>query len=358
MNIKEIINKHQIMKYPNVIGYSNKLQKKIRQGKVTEIDSIRIYVTKKIPKEQLRKDELIPSELEGIPTDIIEIGKIKKLQGFKSRYRPSPCGVSTSRADENAAGTIGWFMIDEDGNPYLLSNNHVWAKENDGAPGDKIVQPGLLDGGDPENDVIAELYDFISIDFTGNPNRVDVAIATPYLNDVWASIIELGGVINKIAPSVDLTAIKCGRSTGVTKGSITDDSATLNVEYSKGTALFEDVFIVQGEGVIVQGGDSGSPVLSEDMKFLGLLFAGNEEGTTFVACKAANIESEFQSKLAKKIWVLTVNSPKPYQYKYVYITEYQQVHPITDFTLSMILSMTFIVMPMMTIQQLLETVEE
>jgi len=317
MKIREVIEKHgrELLKYPNVIGFSNIPQPRIRKGKVIPEERVlRVYVTRKVPKEQLKPSELIPPEIKGVKTDVVEIGRIRKLQGFRERYRPTPAGVSTSRADQTAAGTIGWFMVDEDGNIYLLSNNHVWANENNAQQGDKIVQPGVLDGGDPENDVIAELYDWIDIDFTGNPNTVDVAIATPLdLSQVYTSIMVLGGVTGKADPVQDTKAKKVGRSTGYTEGTITDVSATLNVDYDSGTALFQDVFIVESDNVIVQGGDSGSPVLDENNRFLGLLFAGSDDGKTLVACKASNIESAFQSKLNKKIWILLANAWPPFQ---------------------------------------------
>jgi len=337
VDVKEVVKRHGLDRYPNVVGYSLKLKNKVKGGVELPVPSIRVYVSRKLPLEKLRKDEVIPSEVEGIPTDIVEVGRLKRLEGFRERYRPSPCGVSTSRADEEAAGTIGWWMVDEDGRPYIMSNNHVWAKENNASPGDEIIQPGRLDGGDPEADIIAELYSWIDIDFEGGVNKVDVAIATPYLADTFASIMEKGGVAGKRDPQLNEEACKVGRSTGLTQGVVEDDAASVQVEYSSGKANFEDVFIVRGDNV-VQAGDSGSPVLSSDKQFLGLLFAGNDEGSVFVACKASNIEAELQAKLAKKIWVLTVNTPIPFQKevveKVVERTVYVPAHPLTDLVLS------------------------
>lgn len=322
MDVRELVRKHGLDKYPNVVGYSNKLRNKIKNGRELPVKSIRIYVSKKLPESMLRKDEIIPKEVDGIPTDIIEIGKLRKVQGYRERYRPAPCGVSTSRLDENVAGTIGWWMVDEDGSVYLISNNHVWAKENQGVQGDKIIQPGKLDGG-TEEDVIAELYDFIQIDFTGNPNYVDVAIASPLdFSQVYMSIMEIGGVTGKRDPQLEEQVCKVGRSTGKTCGTVIDDSATVNVEYDSGTALFQDVFLVQGENV-VDAGDSGSPVLSVNNEFLGLLFAGNNEQTVFTACKQSRIETELQNKLGKKIWILVANSWPPFREKIVI----QKVYP-------------------------------
>jgi len=349
MKIREVIEKHgkELLKYPNVIGFSNLPQPRIRKGKVIQEEQVlRVYVTRKVSKEQLEPSEIIPPEIEGVKTDVVEIGRIRKLQGFRERYRPAPAGVSTSRADQEAAGTIGWFMIDEDGNVYLLSNNHVWANENNALQGDPIIQPGRLDGGDPENDVIAELYDWIGIDFSGNPNIVDVAIATPLdLSQIYTSIMVLGGVTGKADPVLDAKVKKVGRSTGYTEGIIIDTSATLNVDYDSGTALFQDVFIVEGEN-IVQAGDSGSPVLDEQGKFLGLLFAGNDEGSVFVACKASNIESAFQSKLGKKIWILLANAWPPFQKE----IQIQKVYPTYLETMAMSFSMIvqFMIMFLMT----------
>jgi len=352
VDVREIVKKHGLDKYPNVIGYSNILQRKIKGGRVTDIDAIRIYVTEKIPEEKLRKDEIIPKVVDGIPTDIIPIGRLRKKQ-YKGRYRPSPTGVSTSRADERASGTIGWWLVDEDGYLYLMSNNHVWAKENQGTKGDKIVQPGILDGGDPSQDVIAELYDFIPIDFTAE-NYVDLAIATPVdMSQLYTSIMEIGGVTGKRDPNLNDDVCKVGRSTGKTCGTVIDSSATVTVDYDTGSAKFTDVFLVQSNTKIVEAGDSGSPVVSSDGKFLGLLFAGNDNGTLFVGCKSSRIEQLLQAKLRKKIWILIANAYPPFRVEQIIQTVYPPIYQ--TMAMSIIIAMIpFIILP---IVESIESVE-
>ena len=309
----------ELLKYPNVVGFSNKIRKRIRKGKVVDEDVIRVYVSKKLPESKLKPSDIIPKEVDGIPTDVVEIGRIRAVDTYTERYRPAPAGVSVGRADENAAGTLGWFMVDSDGNIYLLSNNHVFAKENLGQQGDPIVQPGVYDGGNPSSDVIGYLYGFVPIDFTGNPNYCDCAVATPAsMGDIYVSIMAWGGVTGKATPSVDMKAYKIGRSTGLTEGYVYDDSASVNVEYKSGTAYFEDVFIVQGSN-IVKPGDSGSPVLTENGEFLGLLFAGNDNGTHYVACKQTYIEQNISSATGKTMHILVANAPKPFEKQIVYV---------------------------------------
>lgn len=330
----------ELLKYPNVVGFSNIAQPRIRKGKVIEYEKVlRVYVTKKLPKEMLKPSEVIPSEFYGVKTDVVKIGKIRKVQGYRDRYRPIPCGVSTSRADENAAGTIGWWVIDANFNLYLISNNHVWAKENQGVQGDPLVQPGILDGGDPNNDVFADLYDFVPIDFSGAENYVDVAVARCLdMLQCFNAIMAIGGVVGKRDPQLNETVRKVGRSTGVTVGTVTDVSATLQVEYDSGTATFTDVFIVQSDQKIVEPGDSGSPILSDNKEFLGLLFAGNDDGTLFVGCKTSNIESQLSNKLGVSVSVLVANAPIPFEKEVV--VKYIEPNPIEAAYASM-LSFTY-----------------
>jgi hypothetical protein len=318
--IRRAVEKANIFKYPNVVGHSNKLMPRIRRGVIVpEEQCVRIYVSKKLPEPQLKPSEIIPKTVKlddgrEVCTDVVEIGRIRKIQQLdpKQRWRPSPAGVSTGRADESATGTLGWFMVDENGEVYAISNNHVWAKENQGTPGDLLVQPGLLDGGDPERDVLFELFDFVPIDFAGGYNKVDVAVAKILnFSNVYMSILNIGGVTGKRLPGVGETVTKMGRSTGLTRGGVIDDSATVVVEYTAGIAKFTDVFIAEGSQII-NPGDSGSPVLTSDGKFAGLVFAGNDKGTDLVACKYTHIESELASRINRKIWVLVVNSYPPF----------------------------------------------
>ena len=317
IEVHKLIHKHNILRYPNVIGYSNTLKPKIKAGKVIpEKQCIRIYVIKKVPKEQLKPDEVIPEEIDGICTDVVEIGRIKAHQQAydpKGRFRPAPAGVSTSRADEIAAGTVGWYFIAEDGMLLVASNNHVWAKENTGKRGDPLTQPGLYDGGDPSKDVLYTLYDFIPINFSPNTmNTVDVAVALP--NDytmVYMNILNVGGITGKRIPNEGEKVRKFGRTTGFTEGVVIDTSATLQVEYDTGIATFTDVIVIQGN-LTSQPGDSGSPVFTAQQEFVGLLFGGSEDGKTSVICKYTNMEAQLTQKLGKKVYTLVAPATPPF----------------------------------------------
>jgi hypothetical protein len=309
------MHRHSILKYPNVVGYSNTLKPKVRANKVIpEKQCIRIYVTRKVPKEQLKPDEVIPEEIDGICTDVVEVGKIRAHQALdpRGRFRPSPAGVSTSRVDEVAAGTVGWYFVAEDGVLLVASDNHVWAKENQGKKGDLLAQPGLYDGGDPSKDVLYTLYDFIPIDFSPNAlNTVDVAVATPSdYTMVYMNILNVGGITGKRIPNEGEKVRKFGRTTLLTEGVVIDTSATLQVEYDTGTATFTDIIVMQG-ALTSQAGDSGSPAFTEQQEFVGLLFGGSEDGKTSVICKYTNIEAQLTQRLGKKVSTLIAPATPP-----------------------------------------------
>ena len=110
----------------------------------------------------------IPESLDGLPVEVKVTGRIVALQdpvGPTTRFdRPVPIGVSTGHPNITA-GTIGCRVVDSYGNVYALSNNHVYADENDAAINDNVLQPGVYDGGTDPADAIGTLFDFEPIGF-------------------------------------------------------------------------------------------------------------------------------------------------------------------------------------------------
>src|SRR5439155_426482 len=107
--------------------------------------------------------------------------------------RPVPNGVSVGNNLECAAGTLGTGVI-IGAQTYALSNNHVFARENDGHVGEVIVQPGRFDSKPrcadktPESQ-LGTLFDFEPIDFAAGNNTFDAAIA-PVLSRFNAAICQ------------------------------------------------------------------------------------------------------------------------------------------------------------------------
>lgn len=67
----------ELLKYPNVVGVAPGIQTKA--GKPTGEPCIVVYVSKKLPKSKLAKGAILPDELDGIPVDVVEIGKVEAL---------------------------------------------------------------------------------------------------------------------------------------------------------------------------------------------------------------------------------------------------------------------------------------
>ncbi|WP_419584218.1 hypothetical protein [Thiolapillus sp.] len=255
----------------------------------------------------------MPSEIDGVPTDVIQTGVIRAFQEPTGRFRPAPGGVSVGHKDITA-GTLGCW-VKRDGQWMILSNNHVLANVNEASIGDAILQPGTHDGGVNPDDQIATLEDFVPIELGGLPsdcniagglvsllnaiakaldsntriqavraqaegNTVDAAIARPLKEeDVKAEILHIGAITGVAAAELGMALKKSGRTTGYTEGTVQQVDVTVNVNYGAGrTVMFTDQIVASPMG---KPGDSGSAILDDQNRLVGLLFAGSDDSTIF-----------------------------------------------------------------------------
>lgn len=349
----------KLKKYPNVVGIDGDLRPKIIDGiEHPNIQSIRIYVSKKIPSDcfqslslskrifrfLFRKKnplfsvrDLLPTYINGIPVDVVEIGKIYAREECKvvanrplpigkrstsKRYRPLFAGTSSTHYKSTACTLNCLFREKDTGKLLLASNMHCFGRENKASPGDPILQPSPYDGG-TLSDQIGEYYKGVEIKFNGFfcPfrnffhrffrffkrevfNKVDISFATfkcnycntcdPIKNLCAMRVYSLGVITGTKEVQLNEIVQKVGRTTGKTQGRVVSLNWTGSVQYSRGTATFTDCILVEGDG-FSSGGDSGSPVLSLDNHYIGALFAGSDKYT--IVCKYSNIEKEANVEL-------------------------------------------------------------
>jgi len=281
------------------------------KGEVTEEPAIVVFVERKLPEAQLRKRDVIPKVLEDVKTDVVETGRLKALgtvtvqKARTDRWRPAPGGVSLGHY-RITAGTLGG-LVRKGGETFILSNNHVLANSDDASIGDPILQPGPADGG-TRADAIAELETFVTIRFdppsggglmgslrrlaerlgiraASPPNYADAALARPLQAGlVVDSIVGLERTPGMADAEVGATLRKSGRTTGVTQDHVRATDSTVQIDYDGKTATFGDQIVA---GPMSQGGDSGSLVLDDRGRVVGLLFAGSD--TTTIINRAARV---------------------------------------------------------------------
>ena len=273
-------------------------------------------VSKKLPLAELSPNDLIPKSFDGIATDVVASGIIRAFAPQTDRLRPAPGGISIGHVNITA-GTLG-CLVKRGNNSYILSNNHVIANSNDARPGDRIIQPGPVDGGNSPADDIARLAEFIPIAFPADDangassncpiargvasglnavanlvgsqarlqavttrataNLVDAAIAGPVNPSMVSSnILGIGEITGVREGDLGMAVQKSGRTTGYTSGIIQQIDVTVNVQYGAGrVGQFTDQLIA---GDMSQGGDSGSAILDMNRNIVGLLFAGSDTVT-------------------------------------------------------------------------------
>lgn len=321
-DIKAVKEQYQkeLMGKPNVVAVG--VGYKIVGGETTDTPCVMVFVRRKVAAESLSSEQMVPAQIEGVATDVVESGAIYAHQSTTDKYRPAPGGVSIGHY-QVTAGTLGVVARDKSsGERLILSNNHVLANSNSADVGDPILQPGSADGGTVQNDQIGTLARFQPIYFEQTPappgcslavtyaalgnfvartlgsdhrvnayrpqqedNLVDAALARP-LNDqdLLDEILEIGSISGVLEAAPGLPVRKSGRTTGLTTGEIMAVDATVTVNYGSGrSAVFEQQLIA---GPMSQPGDSGSLVVDgASQRAVGLLFAGSDQTTIFSPIK-------------------------------------------------------------------------
>jgi hypothetical protein len=226
--------------------------------------------------------------------------------------RPIKLGTSGGNINDSSthyccSGTLGSLLRNPSGTQFILTNNHVGARTNLGVGGEAWIQPGLIDQTPvctaDTKDTVANLSDFVPINFAGTPNLVDAAIGQVVKDmvDSTGAILGIGTISSDtVAPTVGMKVKKAGRTSGVTTGKILSVNATVNVQYQQGcgeglivTAKFVDQVLVS-PGSFVKGGDSGSLIVenvSTNPRAVALLFAGG--GNAAVGNKIDNVLAAF-----------------------------------------------------------------
>lgn len=79
LRIAEIRGRHEaeLLRYPNVVGVAEGIRTK--GGKPTGETCLVVYVERKVPRDELDESEILPSEIEGIPVDVVEAGRVEPL---------------------------------------------------------------------------------------------------------------------------------------------------------------------------------------------------------------------------------------------------------------------------------------
>jgi hypothetical protein len=255
----------------------------------------------------------VPSALEGVPVITEATGEFFAVshrsggQGAStidptSRFtRPVPIGTSTGNQGECSAGTIG-ARVKAGSEFFALSNNHVYALENNAAIGSNVLQPGLYDTNCSfdANNVIGTLSNFVPINFNcacsffsctcdaSKDNTVDAAIAVSSTSQLGNATPSNGyGIPRSTTAGTTLNqkVQKYGRTTSLTKGSVNGINATLIINYGGKYARFKGQFTVKASrGAFTKAGDSGSLIVTDSGRTpVGLLFAGNSNGSTAIA---------------------------------------------------------------------------
>jgi hypothetical protein len=212
-----------------------------------------------------------------------------------------------------SVGTVGFYVTDDHGQKYLVSNNHVIGRSNRARVNESVVHPGTLDLTGIELSMmptittltdeteVATFSGLVEIEFMDQnnipKNRVDAAAAELTVKSSAMSELSrtaYGGSISGVADPYDLDpntgeimgssqVYKVGRTTGYTEGTVTNVAATVTLDYEGGSAYFVDQIVVKptvdNVGPFSAGGDSGSGVLNHRHELVGLLFAGSREQT-------------------------------------------------------------------------------
>jgi hypothetical protein len=273
---------------------------KLKGGERTAETSIRVYVTRKRPLEEIPPEERVPAEIEGMKTDVVErpIPVVEQVAGIPAttpdredahERRPVRGGTQLKPAPTAGAGTLGCICtVTGDASKVIaVTAHHVVYTPSDTPNHEEVGQPnGDSSSSDSCDDIIGKVLD------AQHDEDVDVALIQLNGHTTYLAEIEGVGVVAGIGPhpAKNDPVRKRGRTTGLTGGIVDDISTDGDVNNHDGTLNRHYKRAIQvkanpdpatpGATDFTRGGDSGAAYLNAAGQVIGIHFSG-APGTGF-----------------------------------------------------------------------------
>jgi len=261
--------------------------------------ALKVFVTVKRPANQVAAAEVIPREIDGLPTDVIQSGARHLLAAptgvyevdeneDDTRSRPMTGGRAIRREDSTHVGTLGCFLVDpaEPGTAYALTNYHVVAPPDVPMPDRDISAVGQPRGRSSVTGCCNDLFGKYADSAHDRDDGKDEAVIKLDPGTQWlAEIADIGIVTEKheITPaeaaSHTYQVRKRGCRTLLTGGVVSavntsagqsDNEIVIdpnpNPEAGARTVFF------------VYEGDSGSALVSDNKEVVGLVYKRDDAG--------------------------------------------------------------------------------
>lgn len=207
--ITEVKNRHadSLLEIPGVTGVGVGFI--FKGGERTREIGIVVLVERKLPRDQVPPEHLIPTSIEGYRVDVRE-SKPKPLGVPEQLHRPeTPGGIRIEGA--GGLGTLtgsAWKSVNAVGRWYLVTALHVVAVDpRDPALGSQVYQPFA------PNDLVATLSEWVDQN-QANP-MADAAICE-YVDPVHATpdMHDKGPIVGVVDPEINDVVFFLGATTG------------------------------------------------------------------------------------------------------------------------------------------------
>jgi hypothetical protein len=190
-------------------------------------------------------------------------------------------------------GTLG-SLVQIGNTQYILSNYHVFESDivsggnnTVAATGNPIIQPGLIDVNCSKANAQAVATLVVKSSLPNSNVDCSIAQVVPGMVRTDGAILEIGTISSStVTASINQAVKKSGRTTGLTRSTISGLNATVSVQYDNEcaggvafTKTYPGQIVVANRGSqFLNSGDSGSLMVEDVTKnprAVGLLFAGS-----------------------------------------------------------------------------------
>ena len=117
--VKEAV-QARLLLYPGVHAVG--IGPKITGGRRTDEPSIMVFLVRKRPPSELAPEDLVPAEIDGVKTDIIEMGIPRcYVTGDTTRARPLKGSTAVQARGASPSGTLGCFAMTQEAQPKVVA---------------------------------------------------------------------------------------------------------------------------------------------------------------------------------------------------------------------------------------------